>query len=165
MEEIIAVISILVLIGLIYGVVEFDTKTYSYKFLLVIISIWSFFVFYFLFFTKQLFPFKNLFIEIFAIINIILPLFLLLKPKTFYITKSPKILISLILIWTFTILSGLLLLSTYGGIYLLVTQPLIYILCVYEMRKNDQKIIVPIFLNIFMTFIFVFYLASWIFTH
>lgn len=165
MDKIIGIISILILIGLIYGFIQFETKKFSYKFLLIIISIWSCFVFFVLFFTDELSIFQGPVSETFTVINIILPIIMFLKPKLIFDTESTKTSFSLIIIWALTIFSGLLLLSTYGGIFLLVTQPLTYILCVYKMQKNDNRILIPIYFNLFMTLIIVFFSVSWIFKH
>lgn len=172
MEALLKVIIILFINGMIYSFIRIKKKAY-YNLLLILISIFSYTIFYVLFFTKEFSFFKNFISEGLATINIILPLILVFKPDVFY-NKIPSFILwfqpniiydkvpsfSFVLIWLFTIISGLYLISGYGVFFLFFTQPCTYLLCVYKIKNNDERVISPLIINFCMTIVIAYLFLS-----
>lgn len=149
-------ITIILLIAFSYTTINFKKIKYAYNVLIGILNIWCITVFLYIIIQTD----NN---SSFALFNVILSVifhFGFALPKM----KSAKI-ISIGILWISTILSCLLCFSGIGALMLFLLQPISYLFGFYLLKMKNEKINIPIYINLIITWGFFFLTSAWALTH
>ena len=138
-----------------YIIINFKNIKYAYNILIGIINIWCISVFLYLTIETK----NNLLALNILIISLIFH-FANYLPKG-KIGKS----FSIGIIWFLTIISCLSCFSGVGALILFFTQPIIYLLGFYLLKNEYEKISIPVFINLIISWGFLILTASWILSH
>jgi hypothetical protein len=149
-------ITFILLIVLSYFFIKLKSLKYAYNILIVIINIWCISLFSYLTIKTE---YNNSFVLFILILSFIFH-FENYFPKN-KIGKS----FSTGIIWFFTIISCLSCFSGLGAIILFFIQPISYLFGFYLLKNGNEKISIPLYINLIISWGFLALSASWILTH
>lgn len=141
MEKLTVAFALILLIALSYTTVNFKKIEHSYHILIGIINIWCIIAFLYI---KNYTDFNYDFITYSFILSLIFHLIIEL-PKI----KLIKIL-SIIIVWIFTVYACILFFSM-ANIFMTIIQPIGYLFGFYLLKYNYEKNIIPVFINLLLT--------------
>lgn len=141
MDKILVAFALILLIALSYTTIYFKRIKHSYHILIGIINIWCIIAFLYI---KNYTDFNYKFILCSFILSLIFHFIIkLLKIKLIKI-------LSVIIVWIFTAYACIIFFSM-ANIFITIIQPFGYLFGFYLLKSNYEKNIIPIFINLLMT--------------
>lgn len=134
----------IILMAFSYIIINFKKVKNSYNILIGIINLWCITVFLFVIIQTD---FNSLWALFIFILSVIFHFASFLKKG-----KTIKI-FSIGIVWVFTIFSGIMCFSGMGAIILFLLQPISYLFGFYLLTINYDKIYIPIYINLVISWI------------